>query len=146
MLLSKNPDRHLKNFWPAYYKSAKGCKIKDYDNNTYTDLYIMGVKNILGYGNKEIDNAVKKSLSRGNMSSLNCLEEVQLAESLIKLHPQFDMVKFAKTGGEANSVAIRIARAAAGRDKVAICGYMGGMIGTFAAGLNKGVIKILEAI
>ena len=69
-------DRHLKKFWPAYYKSAKGCKIKDYDNNTYTDLYLMGVgTNILGYGNKEIDNAVKKSLSRGNMSSLNCLEE-----------------------------------------------------------------------
>ena len=139
MLLSKNPDRHLKNFWPAYYKSAKGCKIKDYDNNTYTDLYLMGVgTNILGYGNKEIDNAVKKSLSRGNMSSLNCLEEVQLAESLIKLHPQFDMVKFAKTGGEANSVAIRIARAAAGRDKVAICGYHGWHDWYLAAGLNKG--------
>ena len=66
MLLSKNPDRHLKSFWPVYYKSAKGCMIKDYDNNTYTDLYLMGVgTNILGYSNREIDNAVKKSISRG---------------------------------------------------------------------------------
>jgi glutamate-1-semialdehyde 2,1-aminomutase len=139
MLLSKNPDRHLKNFWPAYYKSARGCKIKDYDNNIYTDLYLMGVgTNILGYGNKEIDSAVKKSLSNGNMSSLNCFEEVQLAENLIKIHPQFDMAKFAKTGGEANSVAIRIARAASGRDKVAICGYHGWHDWYLAAGLNKG--------
>ena len=139
MLLSKNPDRHLKNFWPAYYKSARGCKIKDFDNNIYTDLYLMGVgTNILGYGNKEIDNAVKKSLSNGNMSSLNCFEEVQLAENLIKIHPQFDMAKFAKTGGEANSIAIRIARAASGRDKVAICGYHGWHDWYLAAGLNKG--------
>ena len=139
MLLSKNPDRHLKSFWPVYYKSAKGCMIKDYDNNTYTDLYLMGVgTNILGYSNREIDNAVKKSISSGNMSSLNCLEEVQLAETLIKIHPQFDMAKFAKTGGEANAVAIRIARAAAGRDKVAICGYHGWHDWYLAAGLNKG--------
>ena len=73
------------------------------------------------------------------MSSLNCLEEVQLAESLIKLHPQFDMVKFAKTGGE-GPVAIRIARAAAGETRLQYVDTMGGMIGT-AAGLNKGVIK-----
>ena len=72
------------------------------------------------------------------MSSLNCLEEVQLAETLIKIHPQFDMAKFAKTGGEANAVAIRIARAAAGRDKVAICGYHGWHDWYLAAGLNKG--------
>lgn len=139
MLLSKNPDRHLKSFWPVYYKSAKGCMIKDYDNNSYTDLYLMGVgTNILGYSNKEIDNAVKKSISNGNMSSLNCFEEVQLAEKLIEIHPQFDMAKFAKTGGEANAVAIRIARAASGRDKVAICGYHGWHDWYLAAGLNKG--------
>ena len=67
----------------------------------------MGVgTNILGYSNKEVDQAVKKSLSHGNMSSLNCFEEVKLAESLINLHPHLDMVKFAKTGGEANSMAI----------------------------------------
>ena len=67
--------------------------------------------NILGYANSKIDRAVKNSIAKGNMSSLNCPEEVLLAEKLIKIHKGFDMVRFAKTGGEANSIAIRIARA-----------------------------------
>ena len=61
MLLSKNPDRYLPDLWPTYFKSAKGCKIKDYDNNNYVDLSLMGVgTNVLGYANSQIDNAVKK--------------------------------------------------------------------------------------
>jgi len=48
-----------------------------------------------------------------------------LAERLIELHPWAQMVRFARSGGEANAIAIRIARAASGRDKVAICGYHG---------------------
>jgi len=59
------------------------------------------------------------------MSTLNCPEEVGLAEKLIELHPWADMVRFARTGGEANSIAIRIARACSGREKIAICGYHG---------------------
>jgi len=68
---------------------------------------------------------VFKAIKDGNMSTLNCPEEVYLAEKLIELHPWADMVKFARSGGEINSIAIRIARAATGRDKVAICGYHG---------------------
>jgi glutamate-1-semialdehyde 2,1-aminomutase len=56
---------------------------------------------------------------------LNCPEEVYLAEELVALHPWADMVRFARTGGEANAIAIRIARASSGRDKIAICGYHG---------------------
>ena len=59
------------------------------------------------------------------MSTLNCPEEVYLAEKLIEMNPWSDMVRFARTGGEANSIAIRIARAATGKDNVAICGYHG---------------------
>ena len=59
------------------------------------------------------------------MSTLNCPEEVYLAERLIALHPWADMVRFARTGGEANAIAIRIARAASGKDTVAFCGYHG---------------------
>ena len=62
---------------------------------------------------------------KGNMSTLNCPEEVALAEKLVELHDWADMVRFARTGGEANSISIRIARAATGRDKIAICGYHG---------------------
>ena len=69
--------------------------------------------------------SVIKSINDSNMSSLNCFEEIQLSEKLIDMHKHFDMVRYAKTGGEANAIAIRLARAASGRDKIAICGYHG---------------------
>ena len=59
------------------------------------------------------------------MSTLNCKEEVDLAQKLIDLHPWFDKVKFARTGAESNSIAIRLARAYSGKDNIAICGYHG---------------------
>ena len=87
----------------------------------------MGVgTNILGYANTEIDNQVKRFIDFGNISTLNSPEEVKLGERLLN-HPGLDMVKFARTGGEANAVAIRIARAAqdSKKHKIAICGYHG---------------------
>ena len=66
MLISKNPDRYLPGIWPTYFKSAKGCKVKDLDNNEYIDFSTMGVgTNILGYGDPKVDNAVKKIISAG---------------------------------------------------------------------------------
>jgi glutamate-1-semialdehyde 2,1-aminomutase len=126
MLLSKRAEMFLPEHWPAYFSKAKGCKIWDLDNNEYTDMFIMGVgTNILGYGHPEVDDAVRATIAAGNMSTFNCPEEVYLAERLIELHPWADMVRFARTGGEADAVATRIARAATGKDKVAICGYHG---------------------
>ncbi len=126
MLLSKRPEMFLPEQWPGYYRAAKGCFIWDMDGQQLTDMSIMGVgTNILGYAHPEVDEAVIKSATQGNMSSLNCPEEVYLAEKLIALHPWADMVRFARTGGEANAIAIRIARAASQKDKIAICGYHG---------------------
>ncbi len=126
MLLSKRPEMFLPEKWPSYYSKTKGCKIWDLDDKEYLDMCIMGIgTNILGYGNERVDEAVKEVVTKGNMSTLNCPEEVALAERLVQMHPWADMVRFARTGGEANAVAIRIARAAAGKDKVAICGYHG---------------------
>lgn len=126
MLLSKRPEMFLPEQWPAYFSKAKGCKVWDLDGNEYTDVSIMGIgTNTLGYGYDEVDDAVKQTVSNGNMSTFNCPEEVELAEKLIELHPWADMVRLARSGGEANAIAIRIARAASGRDKVAICGYHG---------------------
>ena len=89
-------------------------------------MSIMGIgTNILGYGHAEVDGAVSASVSSGNMCTLNCPEEVLLAERLVDIHPWADMVRFARSGGEANAIAIRIARAATGRDTIAICGYHG---------------------
>ena len=59
------------------------------------------------------------------MSTLNCPEEVYLAEKLLSMHSWAGKVKFARTGGEANAIAIRIARAASGKENVAFCGYHG---------------------
>lgn len=126
MLLSKRPEMFLPKQWPAYFSKAKGCNIWDLDNNKYIDMSIMGIgTNILGYGHPEVDAAVCKAVTAGNMSTFNCPEEVYLAEKLIELHPWADMVRFARSGGEANAIAIRIARAASGKDNVAICGYHG---------------------
>jgi glutamate-1-semialdehyde 2,1-aminomutase len=126
MLLSKRAEMFLPEQWPAYFSKAKGCTVWDLDGKPYTDMTIMGVgTNSLGYGHPEVDAAVQQTVAAGNMSTFNCPEEVYLAEKLVELHPWADMVRLARSGGEANSIAIRIARAASGRDKVAVCGYHG---------------------
>ena len=126
MLLSKRPEMFLPDQWPTYFSRAKGCRIWDLDGHEFIDMSIMGIgTNVLGYGHSEVDAAVRRTIDDGNMSTLNCPEEVYLAERLIEMHPWADMVRLARTGGEANSITIRIARAASGKDKVAICGYHG---------------------
>lgn len=126
MLLSKRSEMFLPEQWPSYFDRTEGCKVWDLDDNEYIDMSIMGIgTNTLGYSHEEVDEAVKKVVLDGNMSTFNCPEEVWLAEKLIELHPWADMARFARSGGEANAIAIRIARAASGKDNVAICGYHG---------------------
>ena len=126
MLLSKRPEMFLPDNWPSYFSEAKGCKVWDLDGTELIDMSIMGIgTNSLGYGNDEVDSAVVNTVRKGNMSSLNCPEEVYLAEKLIEMNPWADMVRFARSGGEANAIAVRIARAASGKDNVAVCGYHG---------------------
>ncbi|MBT4733246.1 aminotransferase class III-fold pyridoxal phosphate-dependent enzyme [Candidatus Woesearchaeota archaeon] len=138
MLLSKRPEMFLPEKWPAYFRKSKGCKVWDLDGKEYIDMSIMGIgTNILGYGHPEVDEAVMKTIKDGNMSTLNCPEEVYLAEKLVDLHPWADMVRFARSGGEINSVAIRIARASTGKDKIAICGYHGWHDWYVSANLNN---------
>ena len=126
MLLSKRPEMFLPEKWPSYFSKAKGCKVWDLDGKEFIDMSIMGIgTNILGYAHDKIDREVQKAVVGSNMSTFNCPEEVYLAEKLIDMHPWADMAKFTRSGGEANAVAIRIARAASGKDKVAVCGYHG---------------------
>ena len=125
-LFSKNPNLFLPNKWPTYFSKSKGCSVWDLNNKRYIDMSLMGVgTNILGYCNNEVDNAVRKAVNKGNLSTLNCPEEVFLAEKLLNMHPWAGKVKFSRTGGEANAMAIRIARSASGKEKVAFCGYHG---------------------
>ena len=126
MLLSKRAEMFLPEHWPAYFDRTEGCTIWDLDGNELLDMGLMGIgTNTLGYSHPEVDDAVRNVITKGNMSTLNCPEEVALAEKLVEINPWSDMVRFARSGGEANSIAIRIARAASGRDGVAVCGYHG---------------------
>ena len=139
MLLSKRPEMFLPENWPSYFSKAKGCNVWDLDGNKLIDMSIMGIgTNSLGYGNEEVDSAVLETVKKGNMSTLNCPEEVYLAQKLIELNPWAEMVRFARSGGEANAIAIRIARAASGKDNVAICGYHGWHDWYLSANHNEG--------
>ncbi len=125
-MFSKRPEMFLPKLWPAYYSKAKGCAVWDLDGNKYIDMSFMGIGScILGYADDYIDKAVKTAIDKANMSTLNPPEEVELAELLIKLHPWAQMVRYARTGGEAMAIAVRIARAATGKDVVLFCGYHG---------------------
>jgi glutamate-1-semialdehyde 2,1-aminomutase len=125
-LLSKRPEMFAPDIWPAYYSKAKGCRVWDLDGREYIDMSIMAVGAcILGYADEDVDAAVIGSIHKGVNSSLNCPEEVELAEALIDLHPWFDMVRYARGGGEALSIAVRIARAKTKRDTVLFSGYHG---------------------
>jgi glutamate-1-semialdehyde 2,1-aminomutase len=125
-LLSKRPEMFLPDRWPSYYANAKGVEVEDLDGNRYIDMTIMGMGAcVLGYADAEVDAAVKRTIDNGVASSLNAPEEVALADLLCELHPWADKVRYARGGGEILSIAIRIARAATRRDKVAFCGYHG---------------------
>ena len=138
MLFSKNPNLFLPNKWPAYFSKTKGCFIWDLEKKKYIDLSFMGVgTNILGYNNKFVDKAVKDVIKAGNISTLNSKEEIFLAEKLVEMNKWSKYVRFARTGGEASSIAIRIARAATNRDKIAVCGYHGWQDWYLAANLEN---------
>ncbi|WP_217989650.1 aminotransferase class III-fold pyridoxal phosphate-dependent enzyme [Pseudoalteromonas sp. HM-SA03] len=125
-LLSKRPDMFSPDAWPTYYQKATGATIWDLDGNEYIDMSIAGIgANVLGYATEEVNQAVIDAINNGVSSSLNCPEEVELAELLTQLHPWAEQVKYTRSGGEAMSVAVRIARAATGKEKIAFCGYHG---------------------
>ena len=125
-LLSKRSEQFLPDYWPAYYRKAKGVDVWDLDNNHYIDMSIMGIGACpLGYADPDVDAAVKSRIDNGSMCTLNSPEEVELAEKLIHLHPWAEQVRYARCGGEAMAIAVRIARAHTKKDTVAFCGYHG---------------------
>ena len=125
-LFGKRAELYAPGLWPSYYKTAKGCEITDLNGKKYLDFTMVGTgTSVLGYANEKVNLSVIKALKNGSISTLNNKEELDLAEKLIKLHPKMGMVRYARSGGEILSIAIRIARAHTKRDYVAICGYHG---------------------
>jgi glutamate-1-semialdehyde aminotransferase len=112
--------------WPAYYREAHGCELVDLDGNRFVDMASMGIGAcLLGYNDPEVTDAVVQRVRFGSMCTLNSPDDVELAELLLAIHPWAAGVRFARTGGEAMAVAVRIARARTRRDRVAFCGYHG---------------------
>jgi len=137
-LVSKRPEMYLPGLWPAYYSKAEGCRIWDLDGRELINMSINGVGTCpLGYADPDVNAAVKNAVDRGSMTTLNCPEEVELAELLCELHPWAGMVRYARSGGEAMAMAIRIARAKTGKSKVAFCGYHGWSDWYLAANLTE---------
>ncbi len=152
-LLSKRSEMFLPDQWPSYYSKAKGIEIWDLDDKKYVDMCIMGIGScILGYADEDVDRAVKQRIDNGNMATLNCPEEVELAEKLISLNPWAGGVRYARTGGESMAVAVRVARAVSKKDKVAFCGYHGWQDWYLAtnikdpSGLDSHLLKGLEPL
>ena len=126
-LLGKRPEMYLPGGnWPTYYTKAKGINIWGIDGKKYLDFTMGGIgTSVLGYSDEDINNAAINAVKSGSMTTLNPLEDVELAEELLKIHPWAGSVKFARTGGESMSIAIRLSRAFTKKDKVLFCGYHG---------------------
>ena len=136
-LLSKRPEMFAPGLWPAYAREAHGCEVTDLDGRRFIDMTTSGIGScLLGYADPDVTAAVQQRIALGSMSTLNAAEEVELAELLIELHPWAEQVRYARSGGESMAIAVRIARAATGRDKIAFCGYHGWSDWYLAANVN----------
>jgi glutamate-1-semialdehyde 2,1-aminomutase len=141
-LLGKRSEMYLPELWPAYYSRANGAEIWDLDGRRYLDFTMVGIgTSVLGYGDPDVEAAVIRAVRNGTMTTLNTPEEVELAELLLELHPWGDMVTYARTGGEMMTKAVRVARAATGRTKVAFSGYHGWHDWYLAANLPEDVLS-----
>ena len=124
-LVSRRPTRFAYGISPVYTTEAKGARFTDVDGHEYVD-WMSGIGAIiLGYADPVVDQAVCDQIRTGSLYSINHPLEIELAERLIDLVPCAEMVRYAKGGGEACLIAVRIARGATGRDKVLFCGYHG---------------------
>ncbi len=125
-LVSKRPELFLPENWPAYYSRAEGFTVWDLDGRAYTDFTSCGIGCcLLGYANPTVNATVTKRIADGSMCTLNTPDEVELADVLCSIHPWAEKVRYARAGGEAMAISVRIARAATGRSKLAFCGYHG---------------------
>lgn len=124
-LLSRRPSRFAYGVSPIFAERAKGAYFWDIDGNKYLDTTMAINTAILGYCDPDVNKAAVEQIKKSTVFSILHSVEVELAEEIVKIVPCAEMVRFGKGGGEADAVAIRIARGFTGRDKVVFCGYHG---------------------
>lgn len=123
--LAKGPTQYVRGVAPSYIERGKGARVWDVDGNEYLD-FNMGIGPIsLGYAYEAVDSAIRKQLENGITFSLMHPLEVEVAELIQKVIPNAEAIRFSKTGADATSSAVRIARAFTGKSKIACCGYHG---------------------
>jgi glutamate-1-semialdehyde 2,1-aminomutase len=136
-LLSKRAEMFDAKSWPAYFSRCSGSDVWDLNDRRYVD-FAGGVGAILlGYADPDVTAAVTRRLSLGTYCSLVNPQEVELADKLLALHPWAGKVRYARGGGDAMNMSVRIARAATGRSGVAFCGYHGWHDWYLAANLGE---------
>jgi len=123
--LSKSPLLATLGAYPIFFDSAKGCRVWDVDGNEYIDYTQCLGPIILGYGDERVAEVVDKQMREGSLFPGIHPKELELSELLIDIIPCAEMVRFMKSGAEATSTAIRIARAYTGKEKIAVCGFHG---------------------
>lgn len=123
--LAKGPAQWVKGIAPKYLVKGKGSHVWDVDGNEYID-YMMGVGPLsLGYAYPKIDEAIKAQLEDGITFSMMHPLEVEVAELMREIIPNAEAVRYSKTGADATSAAVRLARAYTGKNKILCCGYHG---------------------
>ena len=105
--------------YPFYTCSAKGSKLYDVDGNEYIDFWLGHTALIMGHANPVVIKAVKTQLQRGTHYGTCHEQEIALAEQVVKMIPNSQMIRFTNSGTEANMYAIRLARAYTGKPKIA---------------------------
>ena len=124
-MLAKGVEQNTYGVSPIYITEGKGCKVRDLDGTQFIDM-TMGMGPIsLGYCFDVVDEAIQNQLKRGINWSLIDPLEYEVAKLFVDLIPSAEMVRFAKTGAEAATASVRLARAVTQRDKVVCCGYHG---------------------
>ena len=116
---------HPSGFWPAYVERAEGGHFWDVDGNEFIDYNLGAGPVMLGHAFPPVIEAVQRQLPLGQLYATSSPRELELARLIIELVPCAEMVRYARGGGEACAVAIRIARSYSRRDKVLFCGYHG---------------------
>ena len=122
---SKSRTQYPVGVSPFFASKGSGSYLWDVDGNKYVDLVASLAAVTLGYGDPEINKAVKRQLKKGVSLSLSSKLETIVAEKIIDLVPSAEMVRFAKNGSDATSAAVRIARYFTGRDHIISIGYHG---------------------
>jgi glutamate-1-semialdehyde aminotransferase len=144
---SKGPNQWVRGVSPHYLVRGEGAWVWDTDGNKYLDYLMALGPIILGYGNERVNEAVIRQVKDGPVFSQMHPLEVEVSEKLVEIIPCAEMVRFAKNGSDANTGAVRAARAYTGRDHIAFCGYHGWhdwYIGTTTR--NKGVPAVVSAL